>query len=83
MAESVSDRMHDIDLEVMNNLGPKKVEKIMVDIHDRSLLLGEVAERNGVSMGTVCQVARFHKIDPVTLEPSEGNELLAKKPKHL
>lgn len=70
MAESVSDRMHDLDLEVMNALGPKKVEQIMVDIQNRTLLLGEVAERNGVSLGAVCQVARFHKIDPVTLEPT-------------
>ena len=33
--------------------------------------LKQVAERSNTSMGTVVQVARFHKIDPVTLEDTE------------
>jgi predicted DNA-binding protein YlxM (UPF0122 family) len=72
MADSVSDRFSGIDLRTLEEeLGSEKVDQIMIDIYNRDLSLKQVAERNNTSMGTVVQVARFHKIDPVTLEETE------------
>ena len=71
MSESVSDRFSGIDRAALEELGSEKVDQIMIDIHNRDLSLKQVAERSNTSMGTVVQVARFHKIDPVTLEDTE------------
>lgn len=64
----VAERMKDIDKEALDLLGDRKVDRIMVEIRNTKYSLREVASRNGVSTGTVVQVARFHRIDPVTLE---------------
>lgn len=71
MTESEADRFREIDQLEMNVLGPKKVDQIMSDLRDLKLSLKQVSLRNRVTIGIVCQVARFHKIDPVTLEPIE------------
>lgn len=68
---SVSDRFHDFDKACLEELGSPVVDSIMVDIRNRDLSLRDVAVRNGVTTGTVVQVARFHKIDPVTLEDTD------------
>lgn len=70
MAESMSDVFQQVDDAFMKEMGLKKVGAIMTDIHNTELSLKEVSERNNVAMSTVTQVARFHKIDPVTLEPT-------------
>lgn len=68
---SVSQIFAEIDAAKIEELGSKTVDQIMVDIKNRDFSLNAVAVRNLVSMGTVVQVARFHKIDPVTLESTE------------
>lgn len=71
MSESVSDRFAEIDHAAMQALGSEVVDEIMMDIHNTELSLRQVAARNGVSTATVVQVARYHKLNPVTLEPTK------------
>lgn len=68
---SVSERFAEIDAAEMERLGSRVVDQIMLDIRDRKLSLSQVASRNNTTTGTVVQVARFHKIDPVTLQKTE------------
>lgn len=65
---SVSDRFSAIDAAALEQLGSKVIDAVMIDIHNRDLSLRQVADRSGVNMGDVVQIARFHKIDPVTLK---------------
>lgn len=65
---SVSEALRTIDEAAMAVFGSKVVEKVMRDIHNDNLTLRQVADNSGVSMGDVMQIARYHRIDPVTLE---------------
>jgi hypothetical protein len=69
--ESISERFAQIDSKALWEMGTPLADKILNDINDRSLSIKEIAERNGVNMSDVMQVARFSKIDPITLEPYE------------
>lgn len=69
--KSVSERFREIDMVAMDVLGSKTVDSIMADIHNDDLSLKNVADRNNVNMSDVVQVARYHKIDPVTLAPTD------------
>lgn len=65
---SVSDRFVEIDRLALDGLGTDLVDQIVRDLRNRQLSLREVARRNNVTTGTVVQVARYNRIDPVTLE---------------
>ena len=69
-AMSVSDRFREIDKVFVEELGTKTVEQVMTDLENEKLSIKAVADRSNIRMMDVVQIARYYKIDPVTLEPT-------------
>lgn len=65
--QSLSEIFAETDKIKMDELGEKVVDGVLKDLHNPKLSLRVVGERNGISTGTVVQVARYHKFDPVTM----------------
>lgn len=69
--KSESELFAEIDKVKMDELGAKVVDGVLKDLHNPKFSLSQVGERNGISTGTVVQVARYHKYDPVTMRKAK------------
>ncbi len=68
---SVSERFRELDTQFCADLGPAAIQHVMTDIYNDDLSLRQVADRNNLNMGDVVQIARYHNVDPVTLEEAK------------